>query len=248
MQENPNNSVDKATERLKRENKIALKYSAFLEEAKIDLIASRLLAMNTDTGLKRRRLFFLEQAIEKASKSVYPLLLINLKNLKLSEIDKKLDEYDPLKVKHFPKELYPEIKDALHSLNKIKQGLGDKLLQSFNAKNVLKLLKESAWVESSINAFLGDLNSLKVSNSAKNTLEKLNFFNNCIAGYYIIVLSIWIILGAEYEQISRYPSDKEIPINLITNLDNLQIYIEKFLKIAESDNNMKRSIVFSKVN
>jgi len=53
----------------------------FLEESKIDLAVSRLLSKSKDVGIKRRRLYHIQQALEKGVKSYIPALLVGFRGV-----------------------------------------------------------------------------------------------------------------------------------------------------------------------
>ncbi len=53
---------------------------AYSTESRIDLEASKLLKASTYVGIKRRRLYLLQQALEKAVKSFMPLMVVQLRS------------------------------------------------------------------------------------------------------------------------------------------------------------------------
>lgn len=61
---------------LGKEAKWIIEGEAYFRESKIDLAAAKLLAGSTVPGMERRRLYLLQQALEKAVKSYMPLMVL----------------------------------------------------------------------------------------------------------------------------------------------------------------------------
>jgi hypothetical protein len=239
---------DRLIEKLKKEKEIATNYSNFLEEAKIDLRAESLLAVDRSYEIKRRRLYCIEQAMEKAAKAAYPLLLNNLKEIKPDTLYKELMQYKPKNISHFPKGLIDTVSKSLLILNKVNKNLGTDAKDAFNKKDLSKLLEYNKLIERELDRFRREeLPNLKPNDSAELVYKKFQSLHNSINAYYVLGMSIWKILS-DYEQQFRYPYDKKrgdnIPENLLDLGDDLHRYVENFIRNAVQDVQNKKSMSF----
>ena len=238
--ENLKGFMDAATKRLKIESEIASRYSVFLEEAKTDIKSANLLSSN-ESGIKRRKLYFIEQSLEKSCKAVYPLLLKTLKTIELTEIDKIMQNYNPKKLSHHPKELKEEISKNLLFLNEVENNLGTFARTAFENNDVLSLISAYNKLSENTEFFMKNQNKIWVAGPID--LKLFEKFSKTTHGVYLIVFSIWMVLG-QYEQEFRYPPKKPIPVDLLDASNGLQKFVENFITYAEQYSILMTNIKF----
>lgn len=201
--------------------------------------------LSEDVGIKRRRLYLIEQSLEKSCKATLPLLLNFIKTLDPDKRYKFLEKYEPKLINHYPKKFLEDLPNSLLTLNEVEEGIGKSAKMAFRKNDIFTLNKIRNKLNENIKYFYQNQNDLMINGSPGEHLELLNKFIKNVEGMYIVVLSVWMILG-QYEQEFRYPSKKAVPDTLLKSADNLQEFIEEFIKYADYYIFIMKSIKFPK--
>lgn len=234
---------DMATKDLRKRRDFVKKYELFLEEAKTDLYVSEILDGYSEVGVKRRRLFFLEQTIEKAVKAAFPVfeqsekLPKKLKD-KLNEIMRS--DNPPKKINHKLDLKIPDITNLLNNYKILNDTEKNNLVNAYSKQDILTLIDFSSKILLKNGSILQKMQN-KVSCQQDNL-----YLKDSSDLYYIIVVLVWDIL-ALYEQSSRYPDlDKNytgVSI-LLNNLDKIHKYVVESISTLEKYTRMHKGIKF----
>lgn len=138
---------DVAIEGLRKRSDFVKKHSSFLGEAKTDLQVSSILANYSENGIKRRRLFFLKQSIEKAIKTAFPVfeqsekLPKKLKD-KLNEIMRS--DNPPKKMNHKLDLKIPDITNLLNNYKILNDTEKNNLVNAYSKQDISNLIDFSS--------------------------------------------------------------------------------------------------------